>query len=342
MSAALLTTDRAALKLVLDERGRAWYLDRDGPPVAAGLSGEDFLDSPVCLAAEAVRVPAQAKHAWLLLRLWQRKLVGRLASVQLCRPPGLGEPAADLLAMRARAGPPSRGGWLEMVPSHAQALGAAAALAGLPPDAPEGLVLFAERQAWGFARAHPVGRALAFLDGARPLSIALLLGLVLDPRLFADPDDPDGQAVLESYLGVAAKHLARARYPAVPARLARRHRLAVLHDLWVNDVTGAAWRPEVGEAPGSYFRWYFEQLVDVGLTDEDRPGVGAVGPAVLATDRLLIDFVRQVWLDALYPQPAWGERLFEPTLFFRDAKVARAFQAHRDGFASGTDSDHRG
>lgn len=55
-----------------------------------------------------------------------------------------------------------------------------------------------------YAKDHPVYRALSFLTPRDDVAVAKLLGLIIDPRNFVDPNNPDDPLTkLEAYLGLS-------------------------------------------------------------------------------------------------------------------------------------------
>jgi hypothetical protein len=297
----MVMNETKALKLLIHE-GQVWYQNRDQPPQASGLSPEAFLDQPICRSAEAIRLPGRYQDAAFLLRLWQRRLLGGLNDLRLCRPvPQIVQVPPDQALLQMRHLTEAVEDWRPMAGHHAVLLSAAAVLHERPkqPD-----WLYKEENLSRFLKQHPAWPALSFLSSPMPPKyldyppINLLMVCILDPRFF------DRDSDLDDYLGCTSKFLPRARAPLVSQPLARCHRSFLVQQLWngVNDEVATA-----ASFVGGFASRYFLRLLHSQIDQTT---------ASLMASRASLRFIQHAWTDALYPDPGWREPTFDPVQFF--------------------------
>lgn len=286
-------TDDLVLKVHIDERGLVWYLHGDRTPACSGMDQRGFMEDNLHRRIGRIRLAGTRTNAALICALYAAKQEGDLACVQVCSPMAIAGRAAtaseSLFRMRSWCAAPSQGGWHDVTSKEcASYVLAALSQQERPSDA----------NMVGSLRNHPVWRATSFIQHLDQLKLAHLISHIVDPRFYVDRRKPDSIAKLESFLGVshAGKH--------------ERFKLAL--DAW-----GGRGRPLDCVAP-SMFLW---RLYDLAVQQKHA------NPAQVVT-RVFIAFLRNTWLDALYPRPAWGEPLFVPKYFFRDKLEVEAFRIH--------------
>lgn len=294
--------DTQVLKLTLGPDGEVWYLDGDRLPCRTGLGWDEFAAGPVRRNAEQVRVVGVPANASLITSLYELKLKDELASVAVCSPlvcsaaADRTDPEKVLFNMRRWNIAGTIGGWHEVVRADYVAYAMVAlARGGASMD-----------RLMAFLPEHPAARPLSFACHDA-VALVNLLVQVVDPRWFVDLDVPDRPAKLQAFLGLDPQV---ERYGA--RRPAQRGRNRDVRSAWMSG-------PEIEQA-GGYFKRFRAELVAGGESE---------WKADLRTGQRFAVFMRQVWLDALYPMPnGWGEPLFVPGHFFRRRAEEMAFAAH--------------
>ena len=154
----------------------------------------------------------------------------------------------------------------------------------------------------GWLSSCPVWGPLSFLRPP-PALAARLLGLLQDPRWHIDPESPEGVGTLHAFLGLNPR-AAQGR----GGTAGRSYNLVL-----------AQWQRTTQTGCNFLGRYFQQQL-------QDRPQ--EPWRAELRTSQLFIRFLREVWLDCLYPSPPWRERLFVSSYFFASPEEAAAFDRH--------------
>lgn len=306
MAAPVTAAEDTVLKLTISPEGEVWYLDGDRLPKRSGFDRDKFLDSPIRRRAERIRVVGMPSNANLIAHLYTLKARDELSGLEVCSPlvcsaaADRTKPEVTLFNMRQWALSPSVGGWHEVT---AQDYAIYAMVAQL--------VAGDLKRAMEFLPEHPVTLAAQFVC-CDSVALTKLLGAIVDPRWFVDPDNPDRLSKLFSFLG-----LDPATERASGRRSAYRER---------NQLVASCWRsgPEQGSdgkpGPRSYFHRYHRELIE---------GKEVGWKADLRTAQRFVAFLRQVWVDAIYPMPnPWMEPLFETERFFRRGADAMAFDSH--------------
>jgi hypothetical protein len=252
-------TDTTSLGVCVTEGGSVWYGAGNFPPCKAdGVTLEDFAKLPVCRLASTVCVPGHARYAPLIMRLLHRQALLPVR-VYLCRPLSpVTDPRAVLFELRQNTDAPSRGGHIEVGPAHRRILAAVQAASILPDNPGELQMVEAMLHCRNALEPLPIYRLLRCLGSNLPIQIAILLGVILDPRLFIDPADPDSQDRLEKYLGLSAEHDDHREVPErMPASgsIPRRHRRALIDLMWTCPLD-----PHNLNEPCNYFPRYYRSL----------------------------------------------------------------------------------
>lgn len=292
-------TDDLILKVHTAPDGKVWYLDGDRLPENSGKSVAEFMDSQVVRRADKVRILGVPSNAELALQMYNRKLKDELGSVEVCSPLACEtsarreKPEAVLFDLRKFSGLPSMGGWHEFCetdyPSYAIAV-------NLERKADSGHLL-------RFLKDHPVWYAVAGIPHLSSLALCRLIGTVLDPRFFIDPEEPDRLSKLEAFLGLDPKIAIVGGKNDTTSKQYFRYQLVL--DCWKHDEPGkdtAAALPEL-------FVWKAYYDAGGGWKGDLRAG------------QKFVQYLRHTWLDALYPRKPWVEPLFAPEHFFNKEGV---------------------
>jgi hypothetical protein len=184
---------------------------------------------------------------------------------------------------------------------------------------------------------HPAWPALSFIPHLNRGKLAKLLGLILDPRWYVSLRMPkrgcdivpyhDDAAKLHAYLGLDPRTMASVFGLCEPTDATSRCKLVL--DTWAGDGM-----PTVCEYRyAGYFIWRRHQR-EAGMVK-----------GALRASQLFIDYLRLIWLDAIYcdrvGRPAapgkrpFQEGLFAPDHFFQQRAEAAAYLQYRDRFAAG-------
>ena len=181
---------------------------------------------------------------------------------------------------------PAMGGWHEFDAADYPAYAIAACADRGPGDAD--LDAFRAQM----VMAHPAWPALSFISHLNPAKLALLLGVILDPRWYVSLRSPrkgddvvpyhDDSAKLHAYLGLDPRTMAGVLGSNKEFGSSARCRLVL--ETWVGTTPE---EPEVYQHPG-YFLWrrYLREECHVKGT--------------LRASQLFVDYLRLVWLDAIY------------------------------------------
>jgi hypothetical protein len=309
-----LATDLQAVKVTTDPAGLVWYLDGLHLPQPTRLSVDEFLKQPLPWGpARLVRAPGMARNARLLLAIYREIMAGNtlFSGLEVCSPlccvntEQRNDPAVLLFKTRSFDPPVSVGGWHSFGPEDLRAyLLAYFQQNELPGDQDDVAEVL---------HSHPAWRALSFVAGLNTAAAAQLLGLIIDPRWYIDPADPDQTNKLPQFLGLDPRAQAQQTAGNIdPGGRAERNRLVL--SCWK---TGEPPQP-TELRPGQFLWkvWYAK-------------GGGARGD--LAASKRLVDYLRQTWTAALC-RGAQAARLFVPEFFFGAASPeAVGFRKHLAG-----------
>ncbi len=299
------------LKVTLAPDGEVWYLDGDRLPCRSGATKPEFLDDhPARLNADRVRVVGSPQNAKLVLRLYELKLRDELTSVEVCSPlvcstaQDRADPEKVLYSMRRWTAPSTMGGWHEV--TRFDYVAYAMSLLHQQGAEPQKLIEFLTE--------HPAYPSLSF-PYADHLALAKLVATVIDPRWYVDPAAPDRPGKLYAYLGLdpatqKGDGSGRNKYLHARNRLVR--------DVWT--VPGADLK-----RPNTFVQRFRSTVETKG--EEWRGDLRA--------SQKLVNYVRQVMMDALYPMPnRWGESLFVPGHFFKQGAEEFAYTSHVAGYGN--------
>jgi hypothetical protein len=332
------------LKLHTAKDGLVWYVDGGHDTVNTHATIEGFLEDAVCRRARHVRMVGSPGNAYALCLLYARKVRGELLRLEVASPAVVGRTRAErddprLMLVRIRDSAadglnPAMGGWHEFGRDDYPAYAIAAA-----DDDREDLrspVITRAKLHRTCLELHPAWPALSFIPHLDPEKLAELLGVVLDPRWYMSLRAPrrgdaiipyhDDAAKLHAYLGLDPRTMAGVLGLCPESGSTTRCRL--VFETW------AGLGPPAPETTPGYFLWRRYRR-------ERGPLKGA-----LRASQMFVDYLRLVWLDALYcdrardrpaapgKRPA-REGLFAADHFFTQAAEAAAYDRHRDAVAAG-------
>jgi hypothetical protein len=147
-----------------------------------------------------------------------------------------------------------------------------------------------------FKKHHPIWPSLSFIPTINATICAELVALIVDPRWYSHPNNPDRLSKLEAYLG-----LGNGRYP--------KHK-DMVSKAWGNVDT--TWTEEELEDPRNF-------LLRTKLSVSGTRGTDKAA-------KHFISFLSAAWLSVLYSNR--HEPLLDPSLFFARKSEARAFKEH--------------
>jgi len=153
---------------------------------------------------------------------------------------------------------------------------------------------------------HPAWRSLCFVHGLAIPAVAMLLAEIVDPRWFADADNPDRVSRLFAFLGLCPRIQQRV-YSHGGGTCKRARRCTVVLQAWSSFPP----QPETG---GSTFLWRVREAV----------GGGALGD-LRASQRFIL-FLYHSWLAGLYAgDKSIDGSLFDPELFFKNSDELQGY-----------------
>jgi hypothetical protein len=327
------------LKIHTAKDGLVWYVDGGHGAINTQAPIEDFLGDDACQRARHVRMVGSSGNARALCEMYKRKRIGQLLRLEVASPAVIGRTRAErddprLMLVRIRDSAadglnPAMGGWHEFGPEDypSYAIAACEIYDELGHDVGQ---IRAEILA-----AHPAWPALSFIAHLDLNKLARLLGIILDPRWYVSLRTPrrgddiipyhDDAAKMHAYLGLDPRTMAGVL--GLSGESGSTDRCRLVFDTWASKLL-----PQGPARPGDFlWRRYVR---------EDGPVKKA-----LRASQMFIDYLRLVWLDALYCDRAGkpaapGKRprqegLFAPDHFFQHDKEAAAYMHHRDMVARG-------
>jgi hypothetical protein len=341
MAAPVVIEDQV-LKVHTARDGQVWYVDGGHEAINTHAAIDDFLTTAAYRRARHVRMVGSAANARALCLLYNLKLDGQLPRLEVAGPAAVGRTRAErddprmmLVRIRGSAADglnPAMGGWHEFVADDYPAYAIAAC------DAYDGTTFDVPTFRMEMLSAHPAWPALSFISHLDLHRLARLLGIVLDPRWYTSLRTPlrgddivpyhADAAKLHAYLGLDPRTMAGVLGYCPETGSAARCRL--VYETW----SAVATSDGCERGHPAYFLWR-----------RYRREVGPV-KAALRASQMFVDYLRLVWLDALYCDwtgavPAApgkrppGEGLFAPEHFFAHEAEADAYRRHRASLAGG-------
>jgi hypothetical protein len=339
MSTPVVLEDQV-LKMHTARDGLVWYVDGGRDAVNTHAPIEDFLEDSACQRARHVRMVGSSGNARALCVMYCRKLRGLLLRLEVASPAVIGRTRAEradprLMLVRIRDSAadglnPAMGGWHEFDRDDYNAYTLAAFEASDYPSRAAHDIRQSE------LKRHPAWPALSFIWHLDREKLAQLLGIVLDPRWYVSLRAPrhggdmipyhDDAAKLHAYLGLDPRTMAGVLGFCTENSATARCRLVL--ETWSGTGVPA---PAEQEQPACFLWRRYRR--------EDGPVKGA-----LRASQMFVDYLRLVWLDALYCDHVRGrpaapgkrpfqEGLFAPDHFFSHAEEAAAYTQHRNTIA---------
>lgn len=299
-----LNADKAfSYRLHVDDNNHVWSACGTSLPLNTSITPNDYFNSCPAIEVMIMGTPANAS---LVVAAYEAKQRGDIAGVKVCSPAissrvrrQIPEAALfDSLSLGYKQ--PSTGGWHDLEPSEYPSYVLATASFS---KVPVGILTELVEQ-------HPIWPHLSFVRGVSPSDVASLIGTIIDPRWFVNPQHPDSVACLQSYLGL----LRGTQYRVIDGcRGIKEDRFRLIRDAW----------------KGSNKFSEDELLCDPRLflwrTAGGYKHDGSADNKIdLVAGQRFIKFMRAVWLQVLYPT----QELFVPEYFFHRLDEATAYREH--------------
>ncbi len=327
--------EEQVFKMHTAKDGLVWYVDGGHGAINTQAPLEDFLAAAICQRVRHVRMVGSSSNAHALCEMYSRKVRGQLLRLEVASPAVVGRTRAErddprLMLVRIRDSAvdglnPAMGGWHEFGDMDYPAYALAASNEG--DVSLDGMAEFRLDMLIN----HPAWPALSFISHLDLNKLAQLLGIIRDPRWYVSLRTPlrgsdiipyhDDAAKLHAYLGLDPRTMAGVLGLCDETGSTERCRLVL--ETWSNEAP-----PIAPEYPGHFlWRRYYR---------ETGPIKGA-----LRASQMFVNYLRLVWLDALYcdrakDRPAapgkrpLREGLFAPDHFFTSRVEAVAYMKHRD------------
>lgn len=294
-----------SLRLYVDYANRVWVADRTDAPKRTRHFSQDYVRNVGIEDGRVVRILGTYRNVSLIRRVYE-SFRGRLGRVELATPrvcatlSELTTPEIAMLRMRQCALVSSLGGWHAMSDADFWSYLIADLVA-------EGISSAVASRVMKLVRRHPVWPYASFVRGMTVSNLAHVIGTVLDPRWFIDPEVPSRVSYLESYLGLSPKVQARVDDQRHIVIDKAEQRCWWVSQCWYRD-------PPPGDAemeiPGNWLWLTWRHF-----------GRGTIGK--LRASQRLLSFLRHAWLAGLT-----GQRdLFDPGQIMSYSTL-QAFREH--------------
>lgn len=296
-------SEPSTLKVHVDKDNTVWFIAGDGAPRCSYKNADKFFSEKSIKLYQAVRLIGSKDNADLLIGLFYLHLKGEINGLQVCSPllvagDKQSTPEQLLLTMRCWEGKPSSiGGWHNFDDKDYYHYLLTVKTRRKDPD-------------WLDIRetlkSHPAWVGLSFIKHLDLDKTAKLLGLIVDPRWYIDPDKPDKSSKLESYLGLTPSTQRNVTNGQDSGRTHTRCKLVL--EAWQKS------EPQYDDPAD--FLWRVWKHHNGGWF------------ADLRTSQTFISFLRLVWLNQLYK----GRGLFVPEYFFHNREDES--EAYKDYLAT--------
>ncbi len=322
---------------------------RDGEPLIWTASGSRTPDERPTHGSDFIFEVLQGKHGFYLrilplqqacrficelyeaLRQNASRVKIHLATPDMCPDAQTKfDPQLALQRMRRFRRPRSLGGWSELTEKQLQSYRLGAEVwdenivrkthsycnlyTGWKPQCGETAPEYYERVLPQLLEKHPVYRDLSFLGTLDPLYAARVVGTVLDPRWFVDPEHPDRTAALRNYMGLMPNAFLR---------------------VLAAETTGERLQNRYWRGYCSLKAWYTKPDAELGA-DVWRPENFLYRRARRYADRKMglvratqafLSYLTRAWLDRLVD----GWDLFDPDMLL-PPEAAEAYREYINGF----------
>lgn len=297
------------LKIQLSDDGRIWFADGVENPTVSTQNLAEFVSEISERDGLHIRVIGTAVNAPLIVALYQQccspRRPGRLevASPLVCETTEeRRDPTIALYRMRQCLLSASLGGWHQVdeldYPSYA--IAAQLARDGGYSEHVKRLLLM-----------HPAYHDLTFISTLSQESAAKLIAMVLDPRWFADIENPYRLSRLKTYLGLTPRYMQRILHNNTASEPSRRAALTLR--AWQG--IGHPNESEMQSAGNFLWRRF------------DAAG-GAARGNLRATQAFVTFFIR-TWQQQLFSKSRQRLEMFIPDNLLKGAEVP-AYKAHAD------------
>lgn len=303
--------NKSVYRLHVDDQGYVWYAFDDQMPIPSMSKVGIFVRKPPFTASDTVRVIGCHSNVDLLLRLYDHKINGKLSKLQVCTPTVCsaavrhGRPEIALLDSGQWNGwPASLGGWHEFDKTDFPSYYLARSFdMGIEPD---DVITYA-------GKSHVAWHALSFIPHLNHEYCFRLIGKLLDPRWFVDPDEPDKNSRLEGFLGLTPKTQYHVNEGDDKTTLGYKLCELVLRAWKMGKPTSKAEYSQPGN-----FLWRIHASEGTGYK------------ADLRASQVFVSFLKIVWLDGLYRNNtgAGCDGLFVPEYFFKTKVEITAYKEH--------------
>jgi hypothetical protein len=302
-----------------------WHQQYEPEPVHYKGTAEEFAAEPRLAAFEHVRLCGMACNAELIIRLYDAKQQGKVASVEVCTPlvvekqSDRRKPGPMLFELGLCCWGPSQGGFHEVISSDYHSYALVWALQRPGPITQADLL--------GYLQQHPAWKPLTWLP-VPIVSGAAVLRCLIDPRWYVDVCAPDSGNKFRQALGLV---------PCVQRRTAQliAHPQTALcghvRDCWKTD------------AHEEHVKGMFELAGVKPIANSTTLGLrpmdfcwrawGAESDPVMADLRgsqRFAEFLRQTWLSEIYrgaaSVPEERAVLFRPADFFEFDEEIHAYE----------------
>ena len=284
--------------------GLIWYAIDQHMPIPVGMSVGTFIENNPLTENDEVVMSGCRNNSILLVELYKLRTQNKFKSLKVCSPMACKgdkrrqDPKIvlmDLMQLKGVAG--SMGGWHEVHETDFYAH-----LLAAQTDEEGALKVY---------KMHPIRPYLSFIPHLNEVKCAQLIGGLIDPRWYVDPDEPESHARIQGYLGLNP----RTQYAASvdsQAKVFALERCKLVQDAWKGDVPTEAQMTQPG-----YFLWRIF----------DQEGKGYM--ADLRASQVFVSYVRETWLHAIYESRGGGSKdgIFAPDYFFKTPEEVNGYKA---------------
>jgi hypothetical protein len=302
-----MSTDLLALKVSVDAEGLIWYSIADQPPIFTRKSLVSFLLNPLSKEISKFRVMGTQGNVELILALFLRILEQETGSVEVCSPLACKtqkereDPIRLFLAARSINQVSSLGGWHNFNKNDYPTYALSQHLTRTKGQVDD--------HARRLLKTHPNWAALTFIPHINMDACCKLLALILDPRWYLTPTNPNRGSKLRSFLGLDIKTLLGVIGKGPIQRYHERCKLVF------DAIQGNTSRSSINNPA-----FFLHRIMAV---NPDKRVIG-----LLRAMQTFVEYLRLTWLAALGSGKHQNEALFVPEYFFKSKEETDAFLQH--------------
>lgn len=311
--------DEQSFKIHLDQNGKVWYVDKDGPIINSEVSWNEFRQKSLYVNVKYIRLVGAIENASIIVQLFDQKRENntKLKKLEVCSPlvcqnvADRNDPEIALLEMRRWSWPSSLGGFHEVTTyDYYQYL----------------LSIEISKKSYKFSNYtkslllnHPAWKSLSFISHLDTDYTAKLLGLIIDPRWYIDFSEPDSGAKLKSYLGLTPKTQGFVSGESGHSHGIHPERCRLVMKVWKTRD-----KEPVGKDLYHPTCFLWRIWLDHGKAYE----------ADLRTSQAFVAFLRHTWLATLYDSNPniSSESLFVPAYFFKLPEEIAYYNKHINNY----------